>query len=576
MDREGSAVSALRNSKKLRASGRSFLRTHVGLSSNVVLVDVDGFLDNALLESGIDPVFSHAEFGQISDAVSRFALQGLEHIVVVMHMDSLIENLPWNRMSSSVEGLLEVVTTRCQGIIDASREVSGATRVHVAGFAGGTDSRSNWPSLRRLALAEFERQIRAASIHLSCMRLVDIQSQLEEQGLKTTLDAHRLAHYSAPLTSTGARVVAAAIAQDIVLSRSIARKVLVLDADNTLWGGILGTDGVGGVQLHPTQFPGNIFFRVQSVFLELKEKGALLALVTKNERADVVDMFSSHPSCVLKESDFVVFRASWNPKVEAIREIAEELSLDLSSFVFLDDSDVEIAAVREQLPMIESFQVPELSGYAALASAISEKFDLRGEGSNIDRTGHYQLRSSVKELERQSKSRDQFLEGLETIIKVSLNDPNTFARVAELSRRTNQFNLSLDPFTLNQLEALVLDSKADVIAYDVYDKFGPSGICGAAVMRFDPELTVEGLWISCRVLGRGIERAIFAHLGRLASGYGRKHVCYTFRQGARNHQVLHLLTDLAVNSKYDEGGGTFVVENEHDLGEGKWVEVAES
>lgn len=561
---------AMRESRRLRAEGAANRTVSVGLVSNVVLTDVDTYMEYALLTSGIDPAFTHGDYGQIAESMTKLSA---DHLCVVLQIDAMAENLPWAPASWSWETVRDVVDFRLSELRGAIAELPAAVRVHVAVFGGGL-SHPAWETARRQAFAYIESQLRDLAAQDSRVLWTDVQRGLEDVGFATALSQARAARYSAPLMPTGTGVIAALLAESIERVVSPTRKVLVLDADNTLWGGVLGEDGLDNIDLHPTVYPGNVYYRAQSVYRGIKERGILLAVVSKNEPADLVAALDDHPYSQLRQTDFVAVKAGWQPKVESIRELAEELNLGLDSFVFVDDSQVELAAVREQLALGAVIQVPERADeYLSVIPAVAAEFpDSHGQGLG-DRTEKYRVRAAAASLEKASHSREEFLSGLQTRVRVAVDDPGQIPRVSELSERTNQFNSGLTRYATGDIDALMQEETWQVVTYDVSDRFGSSGVSAAAVVNLSGQVQIRDWWISCRVLGRGVERAILHHLVDRAQAIGSPGVEVVFRQGPRNQQVAELLNSVSTDEVDQDGQRIFTVPLDFDEGDGKWVEV---
>ncbi len=565
---------ALRENRRLRQEIHLDRGVDVGIVSNIVLTDVDEFAATGLLQEGLDPSFSHAAFGQIAQGIETLAQQGVKHICVVLHVDALAENLPWTEASWSRDKVQEVLDFRLGEVRGALTNVTPENRVHLAVLAGGIDSHPTWNAVRRHALSHLEAEIQELRDRDTRVLWVDVQTGLEAIGFREAFSTARAARYSAPLTPLATGVIGEALAESIRRTERPPRKVLVLDADNTLWGGVLGEDGLANIALHPSVYPGNVYFRAQSVYRGIKERGALLAVVSKNEPSDLLAALNEHPYSQLRERDFVAVKSGWRPKVESIQELAAELSLGMDSFVFVDDSQVELAAVTEQLSLGAVVPVPEEpADYLTTLPAIAAEFDGSGNGLG-DRTEKYRVRAAAAVLEKSAHSREEFLAGLSTRVVASVDASAQVPRVCELSERTNQFNAGLTRYTTAQVQKRMESDVSHVITYDVSDRFGSSGVSAAAVVvTTEDALRVEDWWISCRVLGRGVERAVLRHIIGVAQAQGSSEVQVVYRKGPRNLQVEELLEGLATLRGGDDGEHLYSVPVDFDDGDGRWVEV---
>lgn len=548
--------------------------TSVGIASNCVIVNLDDAIASILARRGDNPRFIHGSFGQISTDVRTFGDAGIEHVVVLIHFDSMTENLAWTEAARNFGNLQEIIDFRLSDLAEVVALLPSATTLHVSSFFGGTTARDPWAAVRRRAHAYLDGKLESLAQMFSNVRVLDVQSVLETVGLETATDVDRFTRYSMPLTTEGIRAVASVVAQSIERKGLLPKKVLVLDGDNTLWGSVLGEVGVQGVQLHPTVFPGSVYYRAQLAYREMKRDGALLALVTKNELQDIELMLSSNPNCALSVDDFVAVRASWEPKAQVIERLADELGLGLESFVFVDDSLVETTSVAEQLPVVETFRVPpEPAEYFRLLSELWHLFGAAYGRGLKDRTDLYRVRASARELELRSKTREEYLRDLRTVVTVEENREDHFDRVSELSQRTNQFNLGLTRLSRSEVDELYSSPDCTILTYTVTDRFGPSGVSAAAIVQTKVAFVVTELWISCRVLGRGVESAVLSGLGALASQRGYANVLLRFRPGPRNQQVSDLVRPLAITVRKFEEYEEFELPASLEAGEGRWVEM---
>jgi FkbH-like protein len=376
------------------------------------------------------------------------------------------------------------------------------------------------------------------------IHLLDIQSSLTELGTALSYSARSDLQAQSPLSLDAARMIAEVALSFYANVRSRPYKVLLLDADNTLWKGVLGEVGSEGVGLHPTTYPGNIFWKTQQVFKSFKEVGLLLVLLTKNDRDIVEDHLQRNEYQMLKEEDFVMISADWSPKPNRARNIAAELNLGLDSMVFIDDSDAEVLAMETQVPEILTVQVsPNISEYPMQIARLSEL--LLPQASESDRTEQYRVRSRTNELKRTAKSHDEFMKLLETKLTLRRNQIQDVNRVSELSERTNQFNSSLTKYTADNLRYKIEQETHQIWVGTVSDSLGDSGTSLAAVSRIDDDaLEIEGLWISCRVLGRQLEHATIASFALFARSKGLNTVRVVFNASSKNSQVLDFLNTL--------------------------------
>ncbi|MDC0906599.1 HAD-IIIC family phosphatase [Gammaproteobacteria bacterium] len=329
------------------------------------------------------------------------------------------------------------------------------------------------------------------------------------------------------------------------------KKVLCLDCDNTLWGGVVGELGCSGIKMTVNQGINDIYTDVQRMFKALLDKGVLIALVTKNEIGDIKSVIAYNESFQFSLSDFVAIKAGWGSKAESIRELAGELNLGLSSFIFLDDSDVECDLVRQILPTVEVWQVPKkISDYPKVAQQICQRFEkAQVLDADISKLDAYKSESQRKEAIESGSDLQEAWSNLNLETSVRLNEESDIGRCHQLFQKTNQFNLNIDRISYQAVTNFFLNDEESVLTLDLTDKFGDYGIIGAAVLsRTNNSLFINNFVLSCRALGRGVEGALLEIISQIAVRNDCTQICGQFRSGGRNQQVADLLVANGVNT----------------------------
>jgi len=313
------------------------------------------------------------------------------------------------------------------------------------------------------------------------------------------------------------------------------RKLLVLDLDGTLWGGVLGEDGASGIALSEDG-KGKVFRDLQKSLKALREAGVLLAIASKNNPDEVEAVFREHPMMVLSLADFAAVRVGWGAKDESLREIAAELSLGLDALVFLDDSPAERELVRRALPEVA---VPEPPGRIEalprwLLREVVYPFFPRWRTTAEDRArpAHYQARRE-RESAQSSLTHAGFLESLAIRIDFSLDPREHVERASQMTQRTNQFNVTTRRYTVPELRAIIGNSSHRTLLLSYEDRFGKEGIVGLAIVALETA-EIDTLLLSCRVIGRGIEVALVAAAEAAARAHGVRRLSARFVPTGRN------------------------------------------
>ena len=312
------------------------------------------------------------------------------------------------------------------------------------------------------------------------------------------------------------------------------KKALAIDLDNTLWGGVLGEDGLAGLEIGP-EFPGNVHLRIQRELLELKERGIALVLLSKNNATDVEEAFSSLPGMILKLEDFAVCKVNWEPKSQNLRAAAAELRLGLDSFAFIDDSDYEREQMRQLNPrvLILNHNSDPLRTLNTLWE--TDAFDsLFLTKEDRQRQHDYRVRQE-REIGAHQDDLEGFLKSLEMAAIIEPVGPGNLDRVANLLAKTNQFNLTTRRHSRAEVARLANAAGSVALVLRLRDKFGEQGIIGLVIAvpgQEEQSLIIDSLLVSCRALGRGVEHALWAAVVNRA-----------YRKGVRKLQAEYVATE---------------------------------
>ena len=349
----------------------------------------------------------------------------------------------------------------------------------------------------------------------------------------------RLAHV--PFTDEQYATIALAVARGIHATKHTPAKVLVLDCDNTLWKGVVGEDGVEGIEIAAGHLA------LQDFALEQQKRGVLICLASKNTEADVLQVLESRPDMHLRQSHLVSHRINWLSKPVNIRSLAQELNLGLDSFVFLDDNPVECAQMRAELPEVITIQVPTEDDYPEFLRNLWMFDKLSVTAEDASRTQMYRENVARRALEQSSSDIEQFLATLDMKIDIATPVDNEWPRLEQLTQRTNQFNFTTRRRSASELQSL-LQTGASVLRVRVADRFGDYGIVGLVVADEDgTALRADTFLLSCRVLGRGVEHAMLRALGEIAQSAGLTEVVLLHVPTARNVPARAFADSVAAN-----------------------------
>lgn len=295
-----------------------------------------------------------------------------------------------------------------------------------------------------------------------------------------------------------------------------SKKCLVLDLDNTLWGGIIGEDGIDKIKLG-LEYEGKAYWEFQKYIKGLQACGVILAVNSKNNYDDVMEVFQNHKNMVLRENDFASIRINWNDKVSNMKEISEELNIGLDSFVFIDDDKVNCEMMEKFLPMVKTIH---LNGnpvtYVNLIQSLTHFNTLSYTQEDKNKNEQYRTQKLRNQLKHNTAGIDDFLAGLDIKTEFEDMNPSNIARISQLTMKTNQFNLTTRRYTEADLEKLSAKGYK-IKCINVKDCFGDNGICGVLIYKStEDKIIIDTMLLSCRVMGRKIEDCYFELLKKEA------------------------------------------------------------
>jgi FkbH-like protein len=497
-------------------------------------------------------------------------------VIVAWHIDELSPDIARRFLRQDVASLeAEVgrVESRVRGILTSIRARSAASllvfnlappRHPAAGLAD--------PGLEISQLTVVQRlndRVAGACRQIADCHVVDYARAVLETGLRRWADLRLLRRGRIPFGTDGQIATGRLLARAIRAARKPPCKCLVLDLDNTLWGGVLGEDGAGGIRLGEDH-PGNAFKEFQSALHSLRDRGILLAVASKNDERDALMVLDSHPDSLLRSEHFSAMRINWDDKANSLRAIAAELSIGLDALAFFDDSPIEREWIRSQLPEVNVIAVPESPIDYVDALFDSGAFDqLSISRDDTARAAMYAEDGARKALELRHESLDDFLRDLGLRATIGPVGPATLPRVTQLVAKTNQFNLTTRRHSAVDVARIANEGLG--LWLRVSDRFGDAGLVGLALARLT---SVNGEWeldtflLSCRVIGRNVETALLATLcdairqrgGRVLRGRfiptqrnapaANFLPCHGFTHTTRGDEILDLTADIVRSPDY--------------------------
>lgn len=494
-----------------------------------------------------------APFGQIEqqalDPRSELHAQAAELVLILPRLEDLAPELSHRFVAHAAEALEAArknLTGRLRAVVSAIRQ-NGKAKIVLGNFAPplwlAADHADASLELSQSAFVHrLNEDVAAICREVPDAFLLDVARVAAETGLARWQDERMAYLAKAPLSADAMIALAATFARRVRPLFFTPKKCLVLDMDNTLWGGVLGEAGIDGIALGP-DYPGNVFVDFQKRVLALRDRGILLAAASKNNAPDVEQVLAQHPSCLLKRDYFAAFEVHWEDKATSMRRIAAALNIGIDSLVFFDDNPVEREWVRAQTPEVTVIDVPASPLGYAKALAECGCFDLPTLTNEDRRRAElYQQETGRQQLQAQAGSLEDFLRGLEMTLTAGLADEATLPRIVQLLGKTNQFNLTTRRHSPAEIQAMI-DQGGFVLWAKVRDKFGDAGLIGAAIaLPYEGDAwMIDTFLMSCRVIGRGVETAMLALVEKLAHVRGARRLIGEFIPTAKNQPAADLL-----------------------------------
>jgi FkbH-like protein len=514
------------------------VRLHVASFSTTHTLAAE--LPHAMAAAGFQATVTEADYGQALAELMQPGEQERDALVLLLDLDGL-HAADWRRETEkSHDLLLEKIELLGSAVERYAGQGRGPVLVNTLPIAvmptvGLIDSHHLDGMTHNIHLVN--QRLAEIARGNSRVILIDANRALAAIEPRRWIDPKMWYYGRLPYSAEATRLLAAGFAGAYRTLKKGTAKVLAIDMDNTLWGGIFGEDGVAKL-VCDDEFPGNAFKAFQHECLRLKQQGMLLTVLSKNN-PDAISVFKDHPGMLLTEDDFVATRINWEPKPNNVRSMAEELNLGLDSFVFLDDSPHERAAMRRMCPEVI---VPELPDDVAARPhwlrALAVTWPVRLTAEDARRSDMYIAERQRNVVRERAVSFDDYLRDLDQTLIIQKVGPGSIARAAQMHLRTNQFNLTTERYDDAAITAMMNDERCVVVLGRALDKFGDHGLVICATARVESEQAViQSFLMSCRVIGRMVEQTFLGELLRSLGELGARRVTGAYIPTKKNALV---------------------------------------
>ena len=524
--------------------------TKIYFLRNFTIEMIEPYLKYNLYSNGIKPEVIFGEYDVINqellDPQSNLHKVNPEIIILAMFMDNFVPEL-----LSSKDELIDFLSD-----LDEQFElllVNTDSLIILNTFIPSMYSEWGIASLSHVSKSEYiickiNQHIREyVSNHSDRFFLVDWERLIRILGEENSIDYRFWYSSRAPFKNAFLDLYSREITKIVRALKGLSKKCVILDCDNTLWGGVVGEDGLDGIKLDKHSYPGRVFFDFQKNLLYLYERGVLITLCSKNNEEDVWEVLDNHPYSLLKRSHLTGWRINWENKVKNIESLARELNIGLDSMVLVDDSPVECGQVKQYLPDVTVITVPQklyIYPPLLLRDGLFDTLNFSSEDKN--RTQMYQFEARRKQDQKQFSSIDDYLASLELVETIHPIRPGEIARVAQLTQKTNQFNLTTRRYSEADIKRFADDPDAAIYVLYVNDRYGEYGLTGILIARFeDHKCILDSFLLSCRILGRKLEKVFVFHcMKEIIKSHNISQWQAEYIPSKKNQQVMSFWEDM--------------------------------
>lgn len=509
----------------------TFLRyfmLEIGYKANVMFGDYDNILQEAvgkrpdLLNNNVDCVLVFSQLETLSNIISRNYLQCSQ-----------------NEIENEKERIVNYMTQTLNGIREQTQALIlwCGFEVPIYPLAGILDKPNSMYQISTINW--LNNQLNQVLFGNTNAYYIDINLCIARVGARNFYDKRYWYIGHAPYSKEACREISYEIFKHIKTSKSKCKKCIVLDCDNVLWGGIVGEDSLSGIKLGK-DYPGLAYHEFQQEILNLYNRGTILTICSKNNEEDVWEVFENHPYMVLKREHISASRINWDDKATNISSISKELNISLDSIVFVDDSQHEIEMVNYALPQVETIHLQKNRAFEyrdILAScglfdilSITNEDKLRGQ--------MYRTEAQRNKFAQEFTDMECYYNSLEMEVSIYFSNSFYIPRIAQLTQRTNQFNLTTKRYSEDDIKMLTESKDYDVICIQLKDRFGDLGIVGASILKYEnDQALIDTFLLSCRALGRKIEYVLLMECMKLSKLRSKKVIFGQYISSNKNMQV---------------------------------------
>ena len=532
-----SYLEILKLNAELKHSLEEAKQYKVTILSNIIIHQIKEILEFSLRVENINAVINIGDYDNIIQ--DSMKVVGSNVFIVFWELCNLFEGLNYKIEQLEDDQINKIAEKTCSEIDLTFKNLETSSLVLVNKFSSAIFP---FPSKTK---SNFDKLANILNKHISNfapknVKLVDLERVFYNIGVHKSIDLRYYYSSKALYTIDFFKAYSRLVKPFIMSANGKSKKAIIFDCDNTLWNGILGEDGFENIDMSAHSKSGIIFHEIQSLALALNKQGILIALCSKNNLADVEEVIKNHSDMQIREEHITIKKINWTDKATNIRQIAKELNIGLDSIVFVDDSPFEINLIKEQLPEVTLLQVPEkLYEYPQmLRSNLGLFYNLSLTKEDLVKSKIYKQQSEREELKSSFSNIEEYLASLELKINIFEDDNSLISRMAQMTQKTNQFNLTTKRYTETDIEIFVNSNTSKVFAWSISDKFGDNGITGLCIFKLnDNHAEIDTFLMSCRIIGRNIEFSVIDFIIDNLKKLNIDTITAKYIQTAKNAQV---------------------------------------
>lgn len=531
----------------------------IGILSNVTVNSFKEILEYSLRTNKIEPLISVGNFDNIVQDTEVFSDQ--ETIIILYDTLGIVDNVSGyfeDISDDTFELLVQKLLTEINLIFENLKSVPSVlfNTFSSAYFESGYTYNSRIDSfVSRINQYLYQNKPVNTTI-------IDIDKMYGRIGIQQAIDMRFYNSSKAPYSVTFLKTYATAILPVFLKVSGKLKKAIIFDCDNTLWKGVIGEDGLDGIDMSSSTSMGKYYHRIQEIAVYLSKKGVIVGLCSKNNEDDVVEVLRQHNDMLLKEDYIVIKKINWEDKATNLKAIAAELNIGVDSLVFVDDSSFEINLIQEQLPEVLAIQVPEkINQYPELIlQKAFTHFNLNASKDDVAKTAMYKQQFEREHEKKSFGTIEDYLASLEMSVQIGVNNQAYLQRVTQLTQKTNQFNLTTYRYTESQVQQFFNQSGTYIFTIFVRDKFGDNGLTGLAIIHTDAQnaryAEIDTLLMSCRIIGRNIEYVFLNYIVEFLKQKGYSTLSSTYIPTAKNAQVSSFYPKFGFETISEESNGS--------------------